>query len=156
MRRNRPLPPIAEISGMTSRMLGELWEDLTGKPAPGVGRCREIRAYALAWEIQARQHGGLLANVRRKLAALAQTADSGRKRRAAGPKPSPGTILVRTWRGRRYRVSVGRDGYEFEGTRYTSLSQIAGKITGTRWNGPAFFGLRAGKGRHIKVAGDGA
>ena len=127
-----------------------------GKTAPGVGRCREIRAYALAWEIQARECGGLLANVRRKLAALAETADSGHKRRAPGPMPSPGTILVRTWRGRRYRVSVGRDGYEFDGARYTSLSQIAGKITGTRWNGPAFFGLRAGKGRHIEVAGDGA
>ena len=54
----------------------------------------------------------------------------------------PGTRLVRVWRGKRYNVIIRVDGYEFDGKVYTSLSQIASDITGTRWNGWVFFGLK--------------
>jgi hypothetical protein len=54
----------------------------------------------------------------------------------------PGTILGREWNGRMQRVSVCADGFAWKGKTYSSLSQVAFAITGTRWNGPRFFGLR--------------
>lgn len=54
----------------------------------------------------------------------------------------PGTRLVRVWKGKRYNVIIRAEGYEFDGKVYTSLSQIASDITGTRWNGWVFFGLK--------------
>lgn len=54
----------------------------------------------------------------------------------------PGTRLVRVWRGKRYNIIIRAEGYEFDGKVYTSLSQIASDITGTRWNGWVFFGLK--------------
>ncbi len=55
----------------------------------------------------------------------------------------PGAILTREWNGRDHRVMVVEDGYAWEGKTYDSLSKIASYITGTKWNGPRFFGLRA-------------
>ncbi len=54
----------------------------------------------------------------------------------------PGTLLEREWQGTRHRVRVLDDGFEYSGERFASLSEIARKITGTRWSGPLFFGLR--------------
>jgi hypothetical protein len=59
--------------------------------------------------------------------------------------PVVGTQLIREWRGIEHRVTVLADGFEWEGRRYKSLSAVTRAITGTRWNGPVFFGLRAGK-----------
>jgi hypothetical protein len=59
-------------------------------------------------------------------------------------RPVPGTVITREYRGQMHRVVVGTDGqYEFEGRRYPTLSMIAREITGTRWSGPLFFGLKA-------------
>jgi hypothetical protein len=59
-------------------------------------------------------------------------------------RPVPGTVITREYRGQMHRVVVGADGhYEFEGRRYATLSVIAREITGTRWSGPLFFGLKA-------------
>ena len=59
-------------------------------------------------------------------------------------RPIPGTVITREYRGQMHRVVVGTDGqYEFEGRRYPTLSMIAREITGTRWSGPLFFGLKA-------------
>ena len=54
----------------------------------------------------------------------------------------PGTILVREWNGRMQRVTALAEGFAWSGKTYPSLSKIASSITGTRWNGPKFFGLR--------------
>ncbi len=54
----------------------------------------------------------------------------------------PGSHLIREWRGEVHRVTVLDDGFDYRGTRYASLSQIARAITGARWSGPLFFGLR--------------
>jgi hypothetical protein len=54
----------------------------------------------------------------------------------------PGTQLMRSWKGKKHTVLVKTDGFDFQGERYTSLSQIANEITGTRWNGHLFFGLK--------------
>ncbi len=63
-------------------------------------------------------------------------------RRKKKGMPLIGTRLVREWNGTRYEVTVVRGGYEFDGRRYRSLTAIVKEITGTKWNGPAFFGLR--------------
>ena len=66
-----------------------------------------------------------------------------RRRSLARPTLRPGNRLVRRWRGRTYVVEVTEGGLVYDGERFGSLSVIAGKITGTRWSGPKFFGLVA-------------
>jgi hypothetical protein len=66
----------------------------------------------------------------------------------------PGTRLVRVWNDRRYEVTVLADGYEFEGRTFRSLSAVAREITGTRWNGKVFFGLKKVYGRKAEGGSD--
>jgi len=66
-----------------------------------------------------------------------------------------GTALIKQWRGAQHVVTVLADGFQHQGKVYASLSQLAREITGTRWNGPAFFGLRKGHGRTAEVRNDG-
>lgn len=108
------------------------WRKRYGQP-PKM-RSRELLARLLAWRIQADAFGGLDQTTIRLL-----NAES-----LPPPKPllEPGTRLVREWQGRRYEVDVLEKGFRFGGTDYGSLSQIARAITGTRWNGLRFFGLR--------------
>lgn len=54
----------------------------------------------------------------------------------------PGTQIIRSWKGKKHNVLVKSDGFDYQGRLYASLSQIANNITGSRWNGPAFFGLK--------------
>ena len=63
----------------------------------------------------------------------------------------PGTVLTREWNGQFYRVMVVEGGFAFEGKTFDSLSKIAFAITGTNWNGPRFFGLRAGIGKGVRT-----
>jgi hypothetical protein len=97
-------------------------------------RSTELLARLLAWKIQADAFGGLDAATIRIL-----KSDSLPK-----PKPllHPGTRLSREWQGRRYEVEVLEQGFGLGGATYRSLSEVARFITGTRWNGLRFFGLR--------------
>jgi hypothetical protein len=61
--------------------------------------------------------------------------------------PVPGTLLIREWRGGRHEVTALENGFEYGGRKFRSLSAIAFHITGTKWNGPAFFGARNGEGK---------
>ena len=70
---------------------------------------------------------------------------------AASTNFRPGTVIVKQWRRAEHEVMVLADGFRYQG----SLSQLAREITGTRWNGPAFFGLRQGHGRTAEVGNDG-
>lgn len=97
----------------------------------------------LGYELQARAHGDLTAEARRRIKRLHQTfkADPGYM-----PSPGlglkPGTVLTRTWRGVLHHVAVLDAGLEYRGERFRSLSEVARRITGTRWSGPLFFGLK--------------
>lgn len=87
----------------------------------------------LAWRIQAGAFGGL----------DQQTIKLLHDRRAPRePIVAPGTIFTREWRGKRHEVEAFADGFLYQGKRWKGLSEIARAITGTRWNGPRFFGLR--------------
>ena len=78
------------------------------------------------------------------MAALAEQIDgkSTRRARSANDRPIAGTRLVREWDGVEHSVTVRDDGYEYQGRPYKTLSGIAREITGTRWNGWVFFGLK--------------
>jgi Protein of unknown function (DUF2924) len=99
---------------------------------------------SIAHRIQEKVYGGLSAPTRRLLDQLVKAAMAKPNGRLALPRRiKPGSELVRTWKGRSHRVMAMADGFAYGGKTYASLSEIASDITGTRWNGPRFFGLRS-------------
>ena len=126
----------------------DTWVQVVGKP-PVQSASRELLVNTIAWHLQARQFGGLTAAVQRKLERLATAIGRGEPVRPSTTtnRLRPGTTLERAWRGETHVVTVMADGFADRGQRYRSLSQIARMITGTRWNGPAFFGLRLSNGK---------
>jgi hypothetical protein len=125
--------------------LGELrreWRRLYHIDAPRISR--DLLVLGIAYRLQEIEHGGLGKATIRKLRMLAKTL---RTTGRVGPTPSltlkPGARLVREWNGRTYTVTVTEDGFDYAGTSYPSLSNIAKKITGAHWSGPRFFGLLA-------------
>jgi hypothetical protein len=100
---------------------------------------------SIAQRIQEKAYGALPAETRRLLDQLVKAASAKPSGRLELPRRiKPGSELVRTWKGKTYRILVMADGFAHDGKTFDSLSEIATKITGTRWNGPRFFGLRAG------------
>ncbi len=99
---------------------------------------------SVAHRIQEKAYGGLSAPMQRLLDQLVKAALAKPNGRLELPRRiKPGSELVRTWKGKTYRIMVMADGFAYDGRTFASLSEIASDITGTRWNGPRFFGLRA-------------
>ena len=92
-------------------------------------------------------YGGVKPATRAKLDALADALDPKAARKRVINGPVVGTQLIREWRGVEHKVTVLADGFEWEGRRYKSLSAVARAITGTRWNGLIFFGVKRPGGR---------
>jgi Protein of unknown function (DUF2924) len=139
--RQPAIPKLSELSIAARAELLAIWTATTGKP-PRFRASRELLASAVAWQLQERKFGGLTAATKRKLRVLAR-AHERKKRSAQLPAAStnlcPGTVISKQWRGAQHVVMVLADGFEHQGTVYGSLSHLAREITGTRWNGPAFF-----------------
>ncbi len=109
--------------------------------------CSGLRR-GIAHRIQEKAYGGLPASTRRLLDQLVKTAMAKPNGRLELPRRiKPGSELVRTRKRKTYRVMVMADGFAHDGRTFASLSEIASKITGTRWNGPRFFGLRSAPDR---------
>ncbi len=151
------IPKLSELSTAGRAELLAIWTATIGKP-PRFRASRELLASALAWQLQERKFGGLSGATKRKLRVMAR-AQERKKRSAQLPAAStnlrPGTVISKQWRGAQHVVMVLADGFQHQGTVYGSLSRVAREITGTRWNGPAFFGLRKGHGRTAEVRNDG-
>lgn len=135
---------IAHLRGLDLDGLRARWRSLTGRAAPAHVP-KTLLLGVLAYRLQAAALGDLDRVTTRLLDRLASEGRSGE--RAQVPVPDrigirPGTLLVREWEGTPQRVMVLADGYAWNGISYRSLSQVARAITGTRWNGPRFFGLR--------------
>jgi Protein of unknown function (DUF2924) len=112
-----------------------------GEPPAAFGP--DLLRRSIAHRIQEKAYGGLSASSRKLLNRLIKAARAKPNGRLELPRRiKPGSELVRTWNGRTYRVIVTTDGFAWEGQAFASLSEIASKITGSRWNGPRFFGLR--------------
>lgn len=98
----------------------------------------------IAQRIQEKAYGGLSRPTQRLLEQLVKAMAVKPNGRLELPRRiKPGSELVRTWKGKTYRVVVEPDGFAYEGKTYAGLSEIASLIAGTNWNGPRFFGLRA-------------
>ncbi|QOZ21662.1 hypothetical protein XI02_14065 [Bradyrhizobium sp. CCBAU 21365] len=98
---------------------------------------------SIAHQIQEQTYGGLSREHQRMLNQLVKAARTKPNGRIAVPRRiKPGSELVRTWNRCTYRVMVMEDGFAYEGRTFASLSEIATAITGTKWSGPRFFGLR--------------
>jgi len=125
---------------MSRTELQKLWQEFFGKP-PHPKLRRQILAPILAYRIQEEAHGGLKASTRAYLNQLALQLD-GKDKPRQSQRIKPGTRLLRQWHGKNHDVAVTERGYFYRGTGYKPLSEIACLITGTRWSGPLFFGLR--------------
>ena len=156
--RQPAIPKLSELSTPGRTELLAIWTATLGKPPAALRTSRELLASAVAWQLQERKFGGLTAATKRKLRVLAR-AHQRKKRSAQVPTAStnlrPGSVISKQWRGAQHVVMVLADGFQHQGTVYGSLSQLAREITGTRWNGPAFFGLRKLYGRAAERGNDG-
>jgi len=123
---------------------GELrteWRRLYGIEAP-IRPGRALLIAAVAYRLQEDALGGPGPELRRRLCKIAEAARHGSEVAPAAPRLKPGTRLMREWQGRTHQVVVIDDGFLWQQAYYRSLSQIAREITGTRWSGPVFFGLK--------------
>lgn len=125
---------LAALATLSSAQLHRRWREVTGKVLPKVSP--SMLRLALAWELQAKALGGLSSTARMRLDQM------GRAKIVTRPA-LPGTRLMREWNGKLHVVIVGEDGViRWENREWRSLSEVARAITGTRWSGPAFFGLK--------------
>jgi hypothetical protein len=136
---------------MDKAALRSEWERLFGRAAPEHLR-KDLLVRIVAYRMQEVTFGGLKSGTRKRLRQIAKAlASDPRALVTDSPTIKPGTRLVREWNGKPNVVTVLEKGFEYQGRRYGSLSQIARLITGTRWSGPLFFGL---KGNHKQGNGD--
>ncbi len=137
------LTRVAALKALPIPALKQQWRDLFETEPPPYNR--RFLEHRLAYRIQELAYGGLKRETIERLRAIAEDLDGGdpaRRRRPANDRPMPGTRLIREYQGIEHCVTVRDDGYEYQGRPYTSLSAIARAITGTRWNGWLFFGLK--------------
>ena len=133
---------IASLEDLGAQELRRRWRRFYHADPPA-GLSRDLQVRAIAYKMQERVHGSLPQHVKRKLRTLAkqlETPSCGKFK--PGILLKPGAKLVREWGGRPHNVVVLDDGFDYEGKRYPSLSAIVREITGVRWSGPRFFGIR--------------
>ena len=133
--------PVRALSELDPDRIRDQWHATTGARPPVYASAR-LLMLMLAEHIQSAQRGGMKSALRRRLEKLATELSKGGADLRPTNKLSPGTVLMRDWQGRRHSVTVIGGGFAHEGRTYRSLSEIARAITGTRWSGPAFFGLK--------------
>ncbi len=148
--RRRPtvLRQLAALDKMSFAELKRKWKEMFGSDAPGYNRTFLIKR--LSYRIQEDAYGGVSEDTPARLDQVLDAAgfdELGRPSQVKsatvdGDKMVPGTTLVRFWKEQRHVVTVLEKGFEYRGKPYRSLSAIAKEISGTKWNGPAFFGLR--------------
>jgi hypothetical protein len=133
---------IAALAEAPTADLKSRWRVLYGaEPPPRISR--DLLTRALAYRMQEAALGGLKPSTRRLLVQVAATASARRPIQVApAPTLKPGTVLLRNWHGVEHRVIVREHGVEFQGRLYNSLSRIAHRITGSKWSGRLFFGLK--------------
>jgi Protein of unknown function (DUF2924) len=143
---------IEALHEATTADLKNRWRALYGtEPPRRIGR--DLLTRAVAYRMQEKALGDLKPSTRRLLAKVAADASARRKIEVA-PEPAlkPGTVLLREWHGTQHQVIVCADGIVFQGKHYKSLSQVAYRITGTKWSGPRFFGLGVNRQEQIDGA----
>jgi hypothetical protein len=157
---------IEQLRGATVRQLRALYFELFGQPSRS--NHKQFLFRRVAWRLQALAYGELSEHVRQRALALAQDADlrikaprhlvgapqqvlqlTLKSRRKSGRDerlPEPGSLLQREFKGQMVVVQVLEDGFQYQDRFYRSLSAIARQVTGTHWNGYAFFGRKTSDG----------
>ena len=133
---------LVRLSELTIFELRGEWRRLHRMPPP-MRLSRDLLVRGITYKLQERAYGGLsLATARKLEHANADPQSRGAAKPVQPISLRPGTRLVREWRGVTHMVLIHADGIEWRGQRYRSLTIVARKITGARWSGPRFFGLR--------------
>ncbi len=134
-----------EIGRLPNLGLFELrnrWKTLFGHPAPKSLR-RNFLARAVAYQMQVEAYGGLSAATKCWLREIASAVRNGDANAIPGSsRIKPGTQMIRQWQNTTHTVTALAEGFEWNGRTYKSLSAVANAITGTNWNGFAFFGIK--------------
>jgi DUF2924 family protein len=138
----RIAPELAGLIGLSRQKLRQRWRALYGGDPPEKSSQEFLKA-GVAYRLQERAFGGLKPEIRRLLERAARDAKASTIEVAPLRQIQPGTVLIREWHGTRHQVTVLDDGAIYHGKRYRSLSEIARVITGSRWSGPLFFGLKS-------------
>jgi len=141
---------IARLPDLEMAEIKALWKQLFDKEVPTRNRQFLEKRIAYQWqEIEfAKTHPDILERNRQRIEQLMATAIPTRR----GDKLLPGTVLTREYGGAQHDVTVTADGFAYQGKPYRSLSMIAREITGTRWSGPAFFGMRPAASNKMTTA----
>ena len=138
------LAQLAALKTAPIMTLKQRWRDLFQTEPPAFNR--HYLESRLAYRIQELAHGGLKPETIARLEAIAEDLDGGdpdrRRRRAGQNRPIAGARLIREWQGVEHCVTVRDEDFEYQRRPYKSLSAVARAITGTRWNGLIFFGLK--------------
>lgn len=155
--RSQPVNGLASIEGRIARLAAQaaempleelrlFWRRQFGRRAPSA-LPRSLLYRLLVYRIQAEAFGDLSPAIVRQLEQIAKSPKGGLNTAINRPRArlSPGTTLVREHGGAHHRVLVTEDGFSWNGQIFSSLSRVAHAITGTKWNGYRFFGLREGK-----------
>ncbi len=132
---------ITELKGLDLEGLRSRWNELFDQNPPAF-RSPDIFRRMLAARIQERAFGGLSPDAKARLKKLAKAFERNRGSFPSSLTLKAGSVLTREWGGAIHKVRVLRDGFEYGGARFNSLSEVAREITGTRWSGPLFFGLK--------------
>jgi hypothetical protein len=136
---------LQELPRLPKPELRALWQELFARSAHPKLR-RTLMIPILAYRIQEQAYGGLKPSTHKRLQKLAsELAKNQKAPLLLTPQLKPGTKLLRQWQGEMHEVLVADESFEYRGQRYESLSEIARQITGTRWSGPLFFGVKQGQ-----------
>jgi hypothetical protein len=141
------LTQVAALKTTPTPGLKKMWQELFDTEPPAYNR--RFLENRLAYRIQELAYGGLSRATLERLEVLAEALDGGdvmKRRQRVKDRPITGTRLIREWQGIEHCVTVLDNGFEYQGRPYRSLSAIARAITGTRWNGLIFFGLKNQRG----------
>ena len=133
---------IGRLPDLSLLELRHRWKALFGHPAPKSLR-RSFLARAVAYQMQVEAYGGLSDATKRRLREIANAVRNGDTNAIQGSsRIKPGTQMIRQWKNTTHTVTALAEGFEWNGRTYKSLSAVANAITGTNWNGFAFFGIK--------------
>lgn len=139
---NSTVDRLSSLPDLSRVALCRLWQALF-KTDPPRGIQKALMLQFVGYRLQEIETGGLNNDASRRLREVADAVASSSNAAVSNrPAMKPGTRLIRQWKGQVYVVNVEEGTYEYRGVRYDSLSEIARLITGTRWSGPLFFGLK--------------
>jgi hypothetical protein len=132
---------IQHLPSLKRDQLIPLWNQHFQTSPPKTLR-KELMVPLLGYRMQERLHGGLSLHARNRLKQIAAGLPKGPRIASQIVAPHEGTRILRQWHGEMHEVRCADDGLFYRGEKYSSLSRIAFVITGTKWSGPAFFGVK--------------